>query len=52
MSGGIVAKRSNSTFGRALGIVEGSRGLFMDWDGIKSLPLDPDKDLYWWINDE
>jgi hypothetical protein len=52
MSGGIVAKRSNSTFGRALGIVEGSRGLFMDWDGVKSLPLDPDKDLYWWINDE
>lgn len=52
MSGGIVAKRSHSTLGRALGIVEGPRGLFMDYDGIKSLPLDPDKDLYWWINDE
>ena len=45
--GSIVAKRTNSLSGVALGIVDGYRGIFVGHEGYVSLPLDPETDRYW-----
>jgi len=49
--GSIVAKATDGqeTLGYALGVVSGRHGAFLDWDGLKFLPLDHTTDFYWTI---